>query len=278
MSVRYWICQHTPVPFRREPRNVGVIARKDGQMGARFLGQNHAGELDGRSLRGRQDADAYRQWVRFWMRAVERQDVEALLTAGGSHYQVVEGGEVTDTGDDHVLKVVKYLFAALVAEGGFAEALNPDPATATRRLEQEVTQQFREVNLLSGHGPQLDLPHPIEHKARDVAGKSEIDYKPTFVQQNGRLSLFEPIDLTSPKRALVEDRAGSIAYMFDDIREVRPDLEPISLVRAEPGDLENRSVRVALRKLENESEVVFWNEEAAREAFIRRRAEVARSL
>lgn len=278
MSVHYWICQHIADPFRREPRNVGVIVRKEGTMGARFFGQNRAGELDGRTLRGRPDADAYRQWVRFWTRAVDRQDLESILQAGGSHYQVVDGGDVTDTGEDHVLKVVKYLFEALVSEGGFSEALNPDPATATRRLEREVSHSFRVMRLLSSRGPELDLPHPIEYKAVDVSGKSEVAYTPTFVQQNGKLSVFEPIDLTSPKRALIEDRAGNLAYMFDDIREARHDLEPIALVRAEPNDLENRSVRIALRKLENEAQVIFWNVEEARDEFLRQRAAVARSL
>jgi hypothetical protein len=278
MSTHYWICQHIADPFRREPRNVGVIARKEGTMGARFLGQNRAGELDGRTLRGRPDADAYRQWVRFWTRAVERQDLGSILQAGGSHYQVVDGGDVTDTGEDHVLKVVKYLFEALVSEGGFSEALNPDPATATRRLEREVSHSFREMRLLSSRGPELGLPHPIEYKAVNVSGKSEVAYTPTFVQQNGKLSVFEPIDLTSPKRALIEDRAGNLAYMFDDIREARHDLEPIALVRAEPNDLENRSVRIALRKLENEAQVIFWNVEEARDEFLRQRAAVARSL
>lgn len=247
-------------------------------MVARFLGQKRTGELDGRSLRARPDADAYRQWVRFWTRAAERSDVEALLEAGGSHYRVIEGGEVTDTGDDHVLKVAKYLFEALVSEGGFTEALNPDPAVAMRGLENEVTRQFRDLRLLRNQGPELDLPHPIQHKAVPVLGQSEIDYTPTFVQQNGRLSIFEPIDLTSPKRAPLADRAGNIAYMFGDIRDKHPDLEPISLVRAESDDLENTIVRVALRKLENESAVIFWNQEEDRERFIRNREVVARSL
>lgn len=277
MIVDYWICQHIPDPFRREPRNVGVVASKAGKMAARFLGENRAGELDGRSLRGRPDADAYRQWVRFWKGAVDRKDLDSLLQAGGSHYRVIVGGQVTDTDDDSVLKVVKYLFDALVSEGGFSEALNPDPATATRRLEIEVSKQFRELHLIGNAGPEPGLPHPIHYKSVPVLGNSEIDYIPTFVQQNGRLSLFEPLDLTSPKRALLEDRAGKIAYMFDDIRDKRPDMESISLVRADADDLENKNVKLALRMLNQESEVIFWNNDESRERFIQQRTEVARS-
>jgi len=54
-------------PVRDEPKNVGVIAWRDGRGAARFLGETDAGDLDGRRVsRLIEDWRAFDQWVTFW--------------------------------------------------------------------------------------------------------------------------------------------------------------------------------------------------------------------
>ena len=52
-------------------------------------------------------------------------------------------------------------------------------------------------------------------------------------QQNGHLCVFEYIDLSTTKINKAKERAGWMAYMFDDIKGLSPTAETFSLVRPE---------------------------------------------
>jgi hypothetical protein len=117
-ATRYFIVQHVANLFRREPRNVGVIVELRGQRYARFYGEVLPGQLDLRTLPEIAYPDVYRQWIDYWRRLLRTSsDLERDLTeANGAHYNVVVGGEVSETGNDPLAVVCDYLYCLLVTE------------------------------------------------------------------------------------------------------------------------------------------------------------------
>jgi hypothetical protein len=115
-ATRYFIVQHVANLFRREPRNVGVIVELRGQRYARFFGEETAGQLNLRSLVGIDYPEVYGQWIDYWRRILRTSSSleDDLTIANGAHYNVVVGGEVSDTGDDPVAVVCDYLYCLLV--------------------------------------------------------------------------------------------------------------------------------------------------------------------
>src|SRR5512140_1749356 len=69
MSVpRYLVAKYVPDPFRMEPRNIGVVVWADGQIAARFLGENGS-EASRIRLPNRlhvSDRRQYEKWIRYW--------------------------------------------------------------------------------------------------------------------------------------------------------------------------------------------------------------------
>src|SRR5687768_7803014 len=123
MSVKYWIAQHVADVFRNEPRNIGIFVKANESCAARFFAETETGVLDGRKLRSWSHPDVYRQWIEYWRKEVSSGSLEELLNASGSHYRVIEGGEVTDVGFDLAEDVANYLYALLVSAGGFGDAI-----------------------------------------------------------------------------------------------------------------------------------------------------------
>ena len=98
MKAQYWIAQHISDLFRNEPRNIGVFVRIGDNTAARFLGETNGGQIDGRKLRGLNHPDVYRQWVDYWRSQLSEESLDELVEHSGSHYRVLDAGQVTDTG------------------------------------------------------------------------------------------------------------------------------------------------------------------------------------
>src|SRR5947208_424234 len=67
-GVQLAVVRYVPDPIRDEPRNVGVIAWRRGEVAARFVGEDAAGDMDRRHISRRivPDAQTYVEWVGYW--------------------------------------------------------------------------------------------------------------------------------------------------------------------------------------------------------------------
>jgi len=275
MTARYWIAQYIRDVFRNEPRNVGIIVQLGDEMAGRFLGETSPGNVDRRSLRDWSYPGVYCQWVRYWRKEISKSSIATILEANGSNYRVVEGGYVTDIGNDKTEDVMSYLFALLVSRGGFSEALQQDREQPDRvKLELEVTLELEKMNLLA---PTDEPIHSfLIQRNKPVIGKSNLAHKPTFVQENGYLYVMETIDFTSYQKKRTSDRAGLAAFVFQDIRSLTESTHAIALIRLEVADMKHEDVRYGLGLLTaSDAEVINWLESSNRERFLDERKRVA---
>ncbi|MCB9654159.1 MAG: hypothetical protein H6729_08535 [Deltaproteobacteria bacterium] len=274
MGAKYWIAQHIPDLFRNEPRNVGVVVEAASRRAAVFFGETQDRQVDGRKLRGWAYPDVYRQWIEFWRSELEDVGPQGLVENSGSHYRVIEGGEIDDANDAPPTDIAAYLYALLISEGGFAEALaepqkEVGDESPAQKLQDELESAFSSLNLLTN-----SLRHPIE-KSRRLVGVTSIEHQPAFTQENGRLYVMETVDFTMKKRRLSRDHAGLSAYMFKDLRAKDSHVEPISVVRIEDDDLSHEDVRYGIAVLKAESRLVNWLNTEERNDFLEERQAVA---
>jgi hypothetical protein len=246
-TAKFYIVQLMPDLFRREAQNVGLFVSKHGRTVARFIGQNASGGLDRRKTRHLPFPEVYAQWIMYWNNLVETTNVteEELFSGNGGNYNVIRGGEVTDTGADSAENIADYLYPLLVSTGGLVEALgvrDESEEAAVKRLRDQVSDEFEEAAILAKEpGSLAGVPHPVRTGVF-VEGNST-PHQPSYTQENGDLWVMETIDFTSAKRSQTKDRAGWAAFMFDDIAKKhsgngaihKTSVKPVAIVRARRG-------------------------------------------
>jgi hypothetical protein len=278
MAVNYWIAQYMGDLFRREPRNVGVFVEEDGVAAARFLGIGDNGQIDGRKLKGRVEyIDVYKQWVEFWTKEIQHTSVPEVLEMSGPHYQVVEGGVVDDASGE-LAGVAEYLYSLLVSERATRDTYIADEEGPAVALINELIDAFKADNILAAGGAVPVVPHPVRRSVV-VSGPRNVEYKPAFTQENGRLYLMETIDFTTTKKKTARDFAGWTAYQFRDVKAfTQRDTEPIAIVKVMEQDIaEEEDVRNGMAVLRNEARVVNWLDVTQKQTFLEERGVVARS-
>ena len=275
-SVQYLIAQHIAVPLRQEPSNVGIVAKHGSTGACRFIGEGPTGKMDRRRLRSFRFPDVYLQWVDHWKSGLNQEsDVEALTEDNSSHYRLVRGGLVVDVGADPIEKVVDYLFRLLIKDDGTADVADASEThRAVPSFKREITQVFATRGLLSSSIPADGLfgHHPIIER-RELSGTSRAKYRPQFSQENGALYIMESFDLSVGPGTL-ESRAGLVAYMYNDIRQARPSVKPISLVKALSANGHPAETKNSMCMLGAESRIVDWSDASARREFIAERERV----
>lgn len=276
MTANYWVAQHVSDLFRNEPRNVGVFVQIGNQFAAKFFGEIEEGRVDGRRLREFRYPEIYKQWVEYWRSEIREGGIEEIVKNNGSHYRIMEVGEVTDIDEDSPQDVANYLYALIVSEGGFSEATlvgeEAEAEAGQRRLETDLTGRLRELNLLADNDDLL-VAHPIR-RGVSVQGRKTM-HQPAFVQQNGTLFVMETVDFTTSQKRRPRDHAGYSAYMFRDIRDGRTDTDAIAVVRVTEEDEDAEDVRYGLQLLRNEADVVNWLDAKQQQKFIDERTKIA---
>jgi hypothetical protein len=268
-------------PFRREPRNVGVVVLKAGVVAGKFAGETAPGQIDGRSIRWLAHPDIYRQWVESWREEINagpfETAVKRLMNSNAGNYQVVTGGQVTDTGTDSAETICNHLYRLLVTE----TALSEGPASADESessatiLRADIASEFRKRDIL-GIRHSGKLPHPILSDV-PVLGK-KLFHTPAYVQKNKVLYVMEPINFQLQRKGTAKDHAGWAAKMFDDIYAHNPLTKPIAIVRAGAEELRDDTVKYAMGLIESSARVVQWLNPGERQQFLAERETVARTL
>ena len=269
MDAQYFVAQYIPDLFRNETRNVGVVVKTRHGFASHFVGESiESTQIDGRKLKAFNYPDVYRQWVEYWRDCVNRSSLDELLKSSSGHYQIIQGGEVSDTGEDEPSKIATYLYSLLVSEGGFAEAVSPmEPAVTveTSSLEDDVCRSLATLKLLA-NGQGTDLRHPVQKRV-EIQGASLV-HRPAFSQKNGRLHVMEIADLTVARKKSAIDHSGFAAYMFNDIKRQAASTECYTLARFNEEDLDLPDVNYAYKLLENESDVINWLDDVRRRDFV----------
>jgi len=274
VSMQYWIAQYIKDPIRKEPINIGVFVRNTEQMAAKFLGENERNKIIKKKLSWFTNPDVYRQWVDYWREQIAKNDPRKIEKPNGSHFRVVDWGEVIDTGDDPPQQVADYLFSRLVSYGGLTEALQDksEVITKSKPLEREFSGILRKYDLLKDR-PELHIKYPIR-KDVEILG-SNIVHRPSFVQENGILHIMELVDFTVSQKKRSLDHAGFSAYMFRDIKDSRSKVENYAIVRVSDEDKERDDVQYGLKVLENESDIIDWSDQKQQKAFVEERKKIA---
>lgn len=277
--VQYLIAQYEADPLRKEPRNVGIIARMGERTAARFMGEKEDGRLDGRELRWMSFPDVYRRWVFFWREAATAAGtLDKLIESNQGNYGLIRGGKVFDTGSDLLEDIVDYLYSRFVG-AGFKEAIrSSDEITVTsRKLANAIEIELMDMNILVEDDQAKEgVKYPVRRK-HVIKGRNDVTYKPAFSQENGALYLIETFDFTSSQAKRLHEHAGLTAYMYNDLGKLkgRDKVKAISVLKTDPEAEETENVANSRKMLENEGEVVDWNNDSARKAFLEERRQVA---
>lgn len=277
MTARYWIAQYIGDVFRNEPKNVGVFVQYRGILEGRFFGEVDQ-QIDGRKLKAFPYPDVYRQWIQYWRKQISSNSEPATLIDGSTpNFLVKYGGFVSDVEGSSIEDLLHYLYALLVSEGGFREAIGVGIAVdeeLTVSLINEIVDVLSQERLLAIED-NLPAPHPVRRSVPLRGSIVGVEHRPAFVQQNGRLYVMETVDFTIPQKKNARDHAGWSAYMFKDIHSTHPTSEQIALVRMTDDDAIHDEVQNGLALLRNEGQIVNWTLPAERDAFLDERKRLA---
>ncbi|MCK1366407.1 hypothetical protein [Bradyrhizobium sp. 62] len=274
MSAQYWIAKYVDDPFRNEPRNVGVIVEANGSLVARFFGEREDGVFDARKIKSKfLYPNVYSQWRDFWRDRIKSRDLTGIIKGKTANFYVDAGGDVTDTGSDNSGEVCHFLYTLLVGAGAMEAFDWKDTEDSEVDLAEDITVALKEFDVLATSADLLEVGrHPVVRN-RDILG-SHVTHTPSFSQQNGRLYVFEHINLSSMHINKAKERAGWMAYMFEDIRSAHKEAQAYSLVRPEKEDGVEQ-IEYAKTMLRGESKVINWSDENERQGFLQERKQVA---
>lgn len=278
MKVNYWIVQHIPDLMRHEPRNIGIFAEIENNIYCKFQGENEDGSIDGRKIKWIEYPEVYKQWIEFWKDEAKNNNIEEILEETTDYYNVSKSGFLTDLPEGITsINVLNYLFSNLVSTDSFIETNELDRKSNSHsrnvNFEDEIIDIFEKEKILDNY-PNLLLHHPVE-KFKDIK-VNNITHTITLVQENGIVSLIEPIDFVShsnKKRSI--DHAGLLAYKFKDIKGSNTSADAFSLVKITDEEMEISEVRYGIELLKKESEIINWLDDDIRNDFLKKRKEIA---
>jgi hypothetical protein len=274
MSASYWIAKYVDEPFRNEPRNVGVIVEANGAITARFFGEREDGVFDARKIKSKfLYPNVYSQWRDFWRDKIKARDLDSILKGTTVNFYVESGGDVTDTGADNSGEICHFLYTLLVGSGAIEAFDWKDADDSDVDLAEDITIALKEIDVLATTNELFNQGrHPVV-KNRQVNGK-HVPHTPSFSQQNGHLYVFEHINLSSSHINKAKERAGWMAYMFEDIKSVNKDAQTYSIVRPEKeGGVEQ--IEYAKTILRGDSTLVNWLDDNERRKFLQERKQIA---
>jgi hypothetical protein len=275
MSASYWVAKYVDDPFRNEPRNVGVIVEANGATVARFFGEREDGVFDARKIKSKfLYPNVYGQWRDFWRDRIKARDIDSILKGTTANFYVEAGGDVTDTGADNSGEICHFLYMLLVGSGAIEAFDWKDADDSDIDLAEDITIALKEIDVLANSPGELfnQGRYPVV-KNREVLG-AHVVHTPSFSQLNGHLSVFEHINLNSSHINKAKERAGWMAYMFEDIKAVNETAQTYSIVRPEKeGGVEQ--IEYAKTILRGDSTLVNWSDDNERGKFLQERKQIA---
>lgn len=270
--------QHVADSFRKESRNVGVIVERAGSFDARFVGESSELEFDDRKLRFLEHPKVYRNWVRYWRRLIRDRDREInseLDADQDGNFRVIDGGSINRVGADSIESICEYAFAMLVSHGGLGEALHASELGEEPHviLRDSIAREFRSTGLMGG-SQNLFGRHPIVANQPIIGSRTVHEF--SFIQRHGTLDLIEPLNLRTTQKRHAKDRAGWMAYAFNDVRQSsKRDCEIVPFVIADIPENRDDVTEYCLDTLKGIATIVNWDTPSERDRFLRERQTAA---
>jgi hypothetical protein len=285
-TAEYFLAQFVSEPFRREPRNVGVIVLKDGDTASRFVGEHaptrtlsdDSADWDPSTLRVFPNVNAYRLWVDSWRRKIIRSSVREALASGNDQFHLIEGGEVAATGSDSSIKICNYLFEALVSSRGLGAAIDQLNDTTAPKLGNAVLASIRDLGIMSSRSNRINVPNPI-FRNRDLVGASSSHRVSMYQESGDRRWAMETVDFSLEKRSSGIRRATYVSCEFDDLLSGTngDNLYPITIIRKSNESKDDDEINWVLKLLRKQSQVFDWGNLAEKRRFLSEREEIARA-
>ncbi len=277
-TVRCWIVQHIADSFRKESRNVGVIVQRGKAFDARFVGESSELEFDDRKLRFLRHPKVYRNWVRYWRRLIQdhEREIDTELSADqDGNFRVIDGGAINRAGADSIESICEYAFAMLVSHGGLGEALHAlelgeEPHVV---LRESIAREFRSTGLMGG-SQNLFGRNPIVANQSIIGNRTVHEF--SFTQRHTSLDLIEPLNLRTTQKRHAKDRAGWMAYAFNDVQQSsKRECEIIPFVIAEIPEQRDEVTEYCLNTLMGIATVINWDDLSERGRFLKERQSAA---
>lgn len=249
MRTTYWIAKYIEDPLRNEPRNVGVIVQHNSVFAARFIGERDDGVFDARKLGSKfSHPNVYIQWRQYWRTQIDAENIAIALRSSTGNYFIVDGGEIMDAGEDPAEDVCQFLYNLLVGDGPVEAYQWQADEDGNLKLASQIIAALKHLQILADE-KQLFIRHPVV-RDRPISGQ-HVTHTPSFSQRNGKLYVFDHLDLSGSRPNATKDRAGLLGYMFSDIRAREQDAVTYSLVRP-AGDHPAEAVEYAKKVLGSE--------------------------
>lgn len=228
MSTRIFVAKYVPDPARWEPRNIGVIVEEGDARLARFVGEKPGGSIDGRQIRFSvgAPADAYRDWIRYWRRAID--DGSDLVRSGkrDADFFIAEAGEtlMEPPGKSLTERLGEY----------FARLVQDDSAPQEVELKEQVEQFLATTDFVSTLKVERDVAVPAS--AKGLSEQLKFPYR--FINGHSSVGLRVPSGIeTLIHDALyrfiaVGESVGRIAFVreFDEAQQHIPALANLTSV------------------------------------------------
>lgn len=279
-TTRLAVIRYVPDPVRDEPRNVGVIAWRAGEVAARFVGEDDAGDLDRRHISRRliEDRQTYVEWVHYWRTQlaarsihdpVEDADVavgeagflQALANATRGGFEVRSRGEVVAADDWDLRRIVGESFERLVEPPDWGDTDDEEEAigkahhrklawNACRALMrhhyQEKRDFVRDFRVTGETGKGNEVPAVF-----DIGVRAPVD----LVSQ-GELLLVDAVSLAAAPNQLsdVVDRARAVATKAQETRQHHDRVFVRALV-SNGKSVESEAGRYATRILQDDGDL-----------------------
>jgi hypothetical protein len=270
MPVHFAVAKYVPDLRRMEPHNIGVIVWSAGEVAARFLAERveQPGDVDGRSVPNFvTSTNAYKQWVRFWRKELEKSDIRpldggeavsrssvdflrVLASMSKDNFLLVESGMLLDRVEVGGLPdVADYLFRFLVEEVSTAEEPR-DPSL------EEVCQRLIEETHLDA-APYFHRNYPLTCR---VPGDATETFEFSYAYGNGSpVRLYQHLPL--PRRRYgknLKRNVHHVAWMFEkviDQKVIAPEQGGV-LIYPTPDQLQDDEVQKSLRMLSSMTRIL----------------------
>src|SRR5438067_1720912 len=94
LTTEIYVAKYIPDTRRWEPVNVGVVVFTSEGSAGRFLGETARGSDHRQTRHVVADPEVYDEWLKYWRRAINKNDREAITETNTLSYWVAKAGEI----------------------------------------------------------------------------------------------------------------------------------------------------------------------------------------
>lgn len=176
-AARWLLAKYVPDTSRYEPRNVGVIVVRNGEVRVQFIGQNSPTtadrvQIDGRLARhGVNSLDNLKAWTKHWGKELNRgRTFEDLTKAhrSGASYFLEAGGNVLRGGFEDIDQLTAFLFKQMVSDTDDIKKNTPRERASQIFQDLGIAEKVENDVFLHDHTGVIEARFDYEYKNGSV--------------------------------------------------------------------------------------------------------------